>query len=134
MSSYQEVSIVKVQGATIVLDVREVHVDMPAFHDLVGRTGKVPARRRRDAAIFASFLLRDYGTPLARNAFCNALRARTTWPPPTELVADLTLTQLEPVATSASGPPLYRARVTITVAEPSLLAGFNPWEREHFLG
>jgi hypothetical protein len=151
MSDYQDVKVLGIDDATIVLAVREVHVDMAALHQLVGARArsswKPGPRRRRDAAVFASFLLRDYGTPFARNAFCTELRGRTDWPPPTELIAGVAVDELTKIGVSSGGDPLYRARVAITVADPKLLKGFraragysaracagNPWERSHFLG
>lgn len=151
MSDYQDIEVIAVAGPTIALEIREVHVDMAAVHALVGGSRKPvwtpPPARRTEAAIFASFLLRDYGTPFARNAFCTALRGRSEWPPPTELVVDVTISERTRIGTSTNRTPLYSARVTITVADPALLADFkrgkgysatafggNPWERSHFLG
>ena len=133
MSDYQSVQVVAVRGATIVLDVREVHPDMEAIHLLLDAKKRLSAKKQPQALVFAALLLGDYGG--RDNALVSYLRERTDeegeTPHPREYLESVELRALEAIGESSNGPALYHATVAITVKDRAILKGFKAGKKRY---
>jgi hypothetical protein len=129
MSSYQQVRVIKKDGNEITLLVKETNNDMEAIHLLIGKKMLLTSSKKKQAAIFAGFLLSDYND--RDNSFIDGLCELDELPAPTEAITKVEFLSLMPTGEIGNGP-LYQAEISITVAKSKWLSSFKPTKKKTY--
>lgn len=129
MSDYQDVTVMHIDGATIRVEVVEIHSDMTELDRIVDRKGQVRKSMMKRVRNFAALLLIDYNRQ--DNSFVELLKflddvgaVSSHEAGVQRLIADVEVADMKVLRPGTNGP-MHRAMVTITVRSSLLLRSFR---------
>lgn len=129
MSDYQNVKIKSVDGATIVLQVVEVHPDMTELRRIVGKDGKVRRAMARRVRNFAALLLTEHNG--GDNSFAEQLQflidvgvVPAAEDAAQRVISGVEVADLKEIGEGSDGP-MCSATVTITARSSLALRSFR---------
>jgi hypothetical protein len=132
MSDYQDVKIKHIDGATISVEVVEVHPDMTELARFVDRKGQVRKSMMKRVRNFAALLLIDYNSQdnsfVELLSFMDEVGVSSLEAGVQRLIADVEVADMKVLGPGTNGP-MHRATLTITVRSSLLLRSFRKGKR-----